>query len=447
MDKDIILELLNESPLKVLHLLTVFSQMNIVDIAELFEDFDQTKTVHVFRILPKAMAAEVFAYIGPDKQQIIIEALSDIEIGDIITKLFVDDAVDLIEEMPANVVKRVLKNVPDEKRKLINQLLQYPDDSAGSIMTTEYVDLLETATVSEAFDDIRKTGVNKETIYTCYVIRRDRLLLGVVSAKTLMLARQTDMIADIMDTNLVYAQTTDDQEIVAALFKKYGLLALPVVDKEQRLVGIITVDDVMTIIEEENTEDFEKMAALTPSEEPYLKTSVFKLAGNRITWLLFLMLSATITGHIISRFNEALAVLPILVAFIPMLMDTGGNSGSQASTLVIRGLALGEIRLQDILKVLWREIRIAIICGLVLGIVNFVRIFLMNGRNLLLSAAVTVSLLITIVIAKSLGCILPMLAKRIHVDPAIMAAPLITTIVDAASLIIYFNIARLMLSL
>jgi magnesium transporter len=382
-----------------------------------------------------------------DEQQIIIEALTDTEIGEIMNKLFVDDAVDFIEEMPANVVKRVLQNVLPVKRKLINQILQYPDDSAGSIMTTEYVELREDATVREAFDDIRSTGVNKETIYTCYVIRRDRLLVGVVSAKDLMLARPQERIGDIMDVNLVFAHTTDDQEAIAGLFKKYGLLVMPVVDREQRLVGIITVDDIVQVIEEENTEDFEKMNALRPSDEPYLKTSILRLAKNRIIWLLVLMLSATVTGGIISSFEDALAVLPILVAFIPMLMDTGGNAGSQSSTLIIRGMALGEITLKDILKVIWREIRIGAICGAALGLVNFIRIYLMNGRNPALSLTVTVSLILTILMAKSVGCILPMVAKRLRIDPAIMAAPLITTIVDGASLIIYFSIAKVLFKL
>jgi magnesium transporter len=310
-------------------------------------------------------------------------------------------------------------------------------------MTTEYVDLREDATVQDAFDHIRTTGLNKETIYTCYVIRRDRLLVGAVSVKTLLLARLQDRIDEIMDTNLVFTSTTDDQEAVAALFKKYGLLAMPVVDKEKRLVGIITVDDIVHVIEEENTEDFEKMNALSPSDEPYLKTSIIKLAKNRIIWLLFLMLSATITGGIISSFENALAVLPILVAFIPMLMDTGGNAGSQSSTLIIRGMALGEISLTDIIRVLWREMRVGILCGIGLGLVNFIRIYLMNGKNLLLSCTVTISLFFTILMAKSVGCILPMFAKRFKIDPAIMAAPLITTIVDGASLIIYFSIAKI----
>jgi magnesium transporter len=440
--KEQILSIINADPIDITKLKTLFSQINTVDIAELFENLGKEKIIQVFRILPKTIAADVFAYMDANEQQIVIEALTDVEVSEIMNNLFVDDAVDFIEELPANVVKRVLQNVLPEKRKLINQILQYPDDSAGSIMTTEYVDLREDASVREAFDDIRATGLNKETIYTCYVIRRDRLLVGAVSAKTLLLARLQDRIGDIMDTNFVFATTTDDREAIAALFKKYGLLAMPVVDKEKRLVGIITVDDIVQVIEEENTEDFEKMNALSPSDEPYLKTSIMKLAKNRILWLLVLMLSATITGGIISSFENALAVLPILVAFIPMLMDTGGNAGAQSSTLIIRGMALGEISLKDIIRVLWREMRIGILCGLGLGLVNFIRIYLMNGKSLLLSITVTISLFLTILMAKSVGCILPMFAKRFNIDPAIMAAPLITTIVDGASLVIYFSIAK-----
>jgi magnesium transporter len=441
--KEQLLAAMHIEPIDMAKLKTLLLQMNTVDIAETFEDLEKEKIIQIFRIMPKGMAADVFSYIDADEQQIIIEALTDSEIGEIINRLFADDAVDFIEEMPANVVKRVLQSVNPEKRTIINQLLQYPDDSAGSIMTTEYVELLEDATVREAFDHIRLYGINRETIYTCYVIRRDRLLVGVVSAKTLMLAKPYQRIGDSMDLNPVFVRTTDDQEMVAGLFKKYGLLAMPVVDKEQRLVGIITVDDIVQVIEEENTEDFEKMNALAPSDEPYLKTSIIRLAKNRILWLLVLMLSATITGGVISGFEESLAVLPALVAFIPMLMDTGGNAGSQSSTLIIRGMALGEIRLRDLLRVLWREVRIGGLCGTALGIVNFVRIYLMNGKNWLLSLTVTASLFATVVMAKTAGCILPMIAKKLKVDPAIMAAPLITTIVDGASLIIYFSIAKI----
>jgi magnesium transporter len=438
-----ILSIINQNPIDILQVKSLFSKMNTVDIAKVFETMDREKIIPIFRVLPKTIAADVFAYMDAAEQQIVIEALTDTEVGEIMNSLFVDDAVDFIEEMPANVVTRVLQYVLPEKRTHINQILQYPDDSAGSIMTTEYVNLREDATVREAFDHIRAIGVNKETIYTCYVIRRDRILVGVISVKTLLLARPQDRIGDIMDTNLIFAHTTDDQEGIAGLFKKYDLIAMPVVDKEQRLVGIITIDDIVEVIEAENTEDFEKMNALRPSDDPYLKTSILKLAKNRIVWLLVLMLSASITGGIISSFENALAILPILVAFIPMLMDTGGNAGSQSSTLIIRGMALGEIGIKDILKVLWRELRIGTLCGLALGLINFVRIYVMNHKNLLLSFTVTVSLFFTILMAKSVGSILPMVAKRFKIDPAIMAAPLITTIVDGASLLIYFSIAKM----
>jgi len=439
--------LINNNPINIVKLHHLIAGMNTVDIADIFEHLNKEKTIQLFRLLPKSIAADVFSYIIPEKQQVIVEALTNSEVGRIMNELFVDDAVDFIEEMPANVVKRVLQNVDEEKRKIINQFLRYPEDSAGSIMTTEYVDLREYSTVREAFDYIRSTGVNKETIYTCYVIRRDRLLVGAISAKTMMLANQQSRIGDIMDTNLVFAYTTDDQEKIADLFKKYNLLALPVVDTEQRLVGIVTIDDIVQVIEEENTEDFEKMAALNPSDEPYLKTSIFKLAGNRILWLLVLMLSATITGSIITSFEESLAVLPALVAFIPMLMDTGGNAGAQASTLIIRGMALGEIQIKDALKILWRELRIGILCGFVLGIVNFVRVYLMYDKNIQLSFTITASLFLTVIIAKSVGCTLPMIAKRLKIDPAIMASPLITTIVDAASLLVYFSFASTILKI
>jgi len=440
-----VLDLINDTALNVAKLHEVFSEMNTVDIAEIFESVSREKVIQIFRILPKSIAADVFSYIDSDTQQIIVEGLTDSEIRKIIDDLFVDDAVDFIEEMPANVVKRVLRNVDETKRQLINHLLQYPDDSAGSIMTTEYVDLREDSTVREAFDYIRKTGVDKETIYTCYVIRRDKLLVGVISAKKLMLANPHDRIGDIMDKNLVFVYTTDDKEITADLFRKYGLLSMPVVDKEQRLVGIITVDDAVQVIEEEATEDFEIMAALNPSEEPYLKTSVLRHARNRIVWLMVLMLSATITGIIITYFEDSLAVLPVLVAFIPMIMDTGGNAGCQSSTLIIRGMAVGEIQVKDALKIMWKEMRIAVLCGLALGIVNFARVYLMNGKNALLSLTITISVLITVMIAKSVGCILPIIAKKIKIDPAIMAAPLITSIVDAAALFAYFSIAKAIL--
>jgi magnesium transporter len=445
MIKDEILELLNENSINAVKLRFLFAGMNTVDIAELFDGASKERIMQIFRLLPKSIAADVFSCIDSGEQQIIIEALSDSEVSDIMNKLFVDDAVDLIEEMPADVVSRLLLSTHPEKRNTINQLFQYPEDSAGSIMTTEYVELGEDSTVREAFEHIRKTGINKETIYASYVIRPGRLLVGVVSAKKLMLADPEDTIGRIMNTNCIFAYTTDDREHVAALFKKYGLLSMPIVDRDQHLVGIVTVDDVVQVIEAENTEDFEKMGALNPSEEPYLKTGIVKLAGNRILWLLFLMLSATITGAIITGFEEALAALPVLVAFIPMLMDTGGNAGTQTSTLIIRGMALGEIRFRDLAIVLWKEFRVALLCGIVLGLVNFVRIYLMNGKNALLSLTVTLSLLCTILMSKVIGCILPIVAKKLRLDPAVMAAPLITTIIDGTALMVYFAIARLLL--
>jgi len=447
MNKEEIIELINEGSLDISKLKMLLSDMNTVDIAEIFEELNREKIIQMFRILPKAIASDVFAYVDTDRQQIIIEALTDSEIGEIMNKLFVDDAVDFIEEMPANVVKKVLKNVRPEKRKQINQILQYPDDSAGSIMTTEYIDLREDAKVREAFDTIRTIGLNKETIYNCYVIRRDRLLVGGVSAKTLMLARPQDRIADIMDTNVSFAYTTDDREAIADQFQKYSLLAMPVVDKEQRLVGIITVDDIVDVIVEESTEDIEKMAALVPLDDPYLKTSIFKHAKNRFLWMLILMLSATITGTIISSFENGLMKMSILMSFIPMLMNTGGIAGSQSTTLIVRGMAVGEIGMKDIFIILWKELRVGILCGLGLGLVNFVRVFIMNNKDWQLCLTITLSLFCTILMAKTVGSVLPILAKRLRIDPAIMSAPLLTTIVDAVSLIIYFSIAKLILGL
>ncbi|MDR3020402.1 MAG: magnesium transporter [Treponema sp.] len=445
--KEKVLSVINEEVINIHELKPLLPWLNIQDIAEIFQGLGREKIIKVFRILPKAIASEVFAYVDSDQQQIIVEALTDAEIGEIMSKLFMDDAVDFIEEMPADVVNRVLQNLPHEKRAIINQFLQYPDDSAGSLMTTEYVDLREDATVREAFDHIRSTGLTKETIYTCYVIRKDRLLVGVVSAKTLMLARPQEKIGDIMDKNFEFAHTTDDQEAIAGNFRKYSLLAMPVVDKEQRLVGIITVDDIVEVIVEETTEDIEIMSALAPSDDPYLKTGIFRLARNRIIWLLVLMLSATITGGIILTFEESLAVLPILISFIPMLMDTAGNAGSLTSTLIIRGMAVGEIRLRDILKVMWREIRVGSICGLALGTVNLIRIYFMHGKDFMLSLTVTISLFCTVLMAKTIASCLPILANKLKIDPAVMAAPLITTIADAAALIVYFSVAKVILGL
>ncbi|MCL2762109.1 MAG: magnesium transporter [Treponema sp.] len=447
MNKEEILLLIMDGNIEISKLKILLSDMNTVDIAEILEYLEKDKFIQMFRVLPKTIASDVFANMDSEHQQSVVEALADTEIGEIINKLFVDDAVDFIEEMPANVVGRVLANVQSEKRKLINQFLQYPDNSAGSIMTAEYISLNENEAVQDAFDTIRKIGQNKETINTCYVIKNDRVLVGEVSARTLMLSNLHDRICDIMNKYPVFSHTTDDREIIADQFKKYDLLAMPVVDKEQRLVGIITVDDIMDVIVQEDTEDMEKMGALKPSDDPYMKSGIFQLAKNRFLWLLVLMLSATITAAIIEGFEESLALMPILVAFIPMLMDTGGNSGCQSSTLIIRGMALGDIRLRDFLRVFWKEIRVALLCGLALAAVNFGRIYIMNGKNILLAVTVSLALVCTVLVAKSAGALLPMLAKRIGIDPAMMAAPVITTIADAASLIMYFTFARLILGL
>ncbi|MCL2805816.1 MAG: magnesium transporter [Treponema sp.] len=447
MNKEEILLLIMDGDIDLSKLKILLSDMNTVDIAEILEYLEKDKLLQMFRVLPKAIASEVFACMNIEFQQSVIEALNDTEIGEIINKLFVDDAVDFIEEMPATVVKRVLQNVPNEKRKIINQFLKYPDDSAGSIMTAEFINLREEESVQQAFETIRRTGSNKETINICYVISNDRLLLGEVSARTLLLSSPQERIGNIMDSTPFFAHTTDDREAVADQFKKYGLLAMPVVDKEQRLVGIITVDDIMDVIVAEETEDIEKMSALNPSDDPYMRSGVFKLAKNRFLWLLILMLSATITATIIEGFEESLALMPLLVAFIPMLMNTGGNSGCQSSTLIIRGMALGDIRLRDFLRVLWKEIRVALLCGIALAAVNFGRIYLMNGRNILLSLTVSLALICTVLVAKAIGGLLPMLAKRVGIDPAMMAAPVITTLADATSLIMYFSFARLILGL
>ena len=447
MDKEQILELIGSGAADMGELRVGLSGMNTADIADIIKELDNEKVIGTFRILPKAIASDVFSHMDSIDQQTIIETLSDAEVGDIVDRLFVDDAVDLLEEMPANVVARVLQNVHYEKRKIINQFLQYPEDSAGSIMTTEYVALPEDATVQEAFATIRSGGVNKETIYTCYVVRNDRFLAGVITARKLMLAGPDQRIGDLMEANVVFAGTTDDQEAVAVQFRKYDLLAMPVVDKDRMLVGIITVDDIVDVIIEENTEDIEKMAALSPSDAPYLDTGVFKLAKNRFLWLLVLMLSAVLTGAAITSFEHGLAAMPILMAFIPMLMDTGGNAGSQTAALIIRGMAVGEICKRDIFRILWKEIRVALLCGLGLGTVNFIRVFLMNGQNLLLCATITLTLCCTLVIAKTAGAVLPVVAKRFGIDPAIMAAPLITTIADVLSLLVYFAIARTLLGL
>lgn len=422
-------------------------QMQEADIAAFMEELDGEKTVVVFRMLPKELATEVFAFLPVEMQQHIINSITDSELKGVIEDLFVDDAVDMLEELPANVVKRVLENAAPDTRRLINQFLQYPENSAGSIMTAEYVGLRKDMTVGEAFEYIRRHGVDKETIYTCYVMDNKRTLEGVVTVKDLLMNPYASKLEDIMDCYVLKAVTTEDQEKVAETFHKYGLLSLPVVDQEERLVGIVTVDDIVEVMEQEATEDFEKMAAMVPSEKPYLKTSVFMLARNRITWLLILMLSSMITGGILARYENAFAVIPLLVTFIPMLTDTGGNAGSQSSTLIIRGMAVGEIEPKDILRVLWKELRVGLVVGLVLGLVNYIQLSIRFPGNEMVCLTVVLSLFMTVMLAKTVGSLLPMAARVLKLDPAIMAAPLITTIVDAFSLVIYFQIACSLLNL
>ena len=423
------------------------SEMNEVDVAAFIEELDPEKTVVVFRMLPKELASDVFACLELDKQQHIVSSITDKELTNIIEDLSVDDAVDMVEELPANIVKRVLQNATPETRSQINEFLKYPENSAGSIMTAEYIGLRKTMTVEDAFAYIRQHGVDKETIYTCYVMDNKRALEGVVTVKDLLMNPYETLIEDIMDTRVIKAKTTDDREDVVDLFSKYDLTSLPVVDSEDRLVGIVTIDDAVDVMEEEATEDFEKMAAIMPSEKPYLKTGVFEMAKNRILWLMILMVSATVTGGILTRYETAFAVMPILVSFVPQLMDTGGNAGSQASTMVIRGMAVGDIDLGDVLRVLWKEIRVGLICGFALAVVNLVRILVFNPGQFYVAITVVISMFITVVCAKVIGCLLPMTAQRIGIDPAIMASPLITTTVDAISLTIYFELASRILHL
>ncbi len=439
-----VIELIENKKINELH--KYLENINSADFPSILENIDEEKAIMVYRLLSKEKAAEVFVELDHDDQEKLINCLTDTEIKNVMNKLFMDDAVDMIEEMPANVVKRILANTKPESRKIINELLKYPDDTAGSIMTTEFIDLKETMTVEKAFDIIKERGLQKETVYTSYVLTKDRKLLGVIDIKKLLVADRKEYVKDIMDTNFIKVHTLEDQEEVTKLFDKYDIVAIPVVDKEDRLVGIITIDDAIDVMQEETLEDFEKMAAITPTDDTYMKTSVFKHAKNRILWLLILMLSATITGTIITRYEVAIASLPVLVAFLPMLMDTGGNSGSQASTLIIRGLAMDEVSTKDVFKVMWKEFRIALIVGSTLALANGVRIFI-QYKDLKISLVVALTLIFTVIIAKLLGCTMPMLAKKLKLDPAIMASPLITTMVDACSVFIFFNIATAILGL
>ncbi len=452
--QETILNLITEK--KFAKLRSTLAEMNPTDIALILEEAEENDLPVVFRILPKELASEVFSYFESDMQKFLIDKLSDTELKAVFDELFMDDTVDIIEEMPANVAKRILKHTSAEKRKMINQLLNYPDDGAGSIMTTEYIDLKKNMTIETALERIRQIGYNRETIYTCYVIDSSRHLLGLVTVKDLLLNPKDTIIEDIMDESVIFCNTLDDKEKVANDFDKYDLLALPVVDKENRLVGIVTVDDAIDVLQEEATEDIEKMAAILPTEKSYLKTGVYSTFKSRIPWLLLLMISATFTGAIISNFEAKLTILPALITFIPMLMNTAGNGGSQSSVTVIRALSLGDIEWKDTFRVVWKETRVAFVCSIVLSIINFIKMLLVDhlllhtfdaGKYLDEIFVVCVTLFFTVIIAKIVGAILPLLAKKLKLDPAVMASPFITTIVDAIALAIYFNVAIVLLGI
>lgn len=439
---------------KFAQLRDLLCSVEAADVAQLFEQFPMEEIPLMFRILQKDFATDVFVEMDTELQKSLIEAFTDQELFEVFDDLFMDDTVDIIEEMPANVVKRILRHTTAEKRKEINQLLQYKADSAGTIMTTEFVDLKEDMTCGQALDFIRRTGLEKETVYTCYVMDSKRILLGVVTVKDIIMAGNEARIGNIMEKSPVFVYTDDDKEDVMNAITKYDFLAMPVTDREGRLVGIVTIDDAMDVLREEDTEDMEIMAAITPSDKPYFRVGVFETWKNRIPWLMLLMISATFTSKVLTHFENALNSLPILMAFVPQLMDTGGNAGSQASVTVIRGLSVGDIRLRDALRVLWKEVRVSLLCAVTLGIVNFIKMYLFNdvsrdrfglGQSLLISLVVCVTIACTVVIAKIVGSMLPMLAKRLGLDPAVMASPFITTIVDILSLLIYFGIAAALL--
>lgn len=410
-----------------------------VDLVDAMEELDKKQRMLVFRLLSKEEAAEVFTDMNSDMREELLEALTDSELKEIMDEMYVDDTVDVLEEMPANVVDRLLMATDEETRKQINTLLQYPEDSAGSIMNIEYISLRKEMTVADAILKIRQVGINRETIYTCYVTEK-RKLIGVVDVKDLLTAGESRLIEEIMDENVIYARTLDDQEQVANQINKYGLVAIPILDHEDCMVGIVTVDDAMLVLQDETTEDISIMAGVSPNEDSYFGTSVFQHAKNRSLWLMLLMLSATVTGEILGHYEDAMAVMPVLITFIPMLMGTGGNCGSQSSTLVIRGLAVGEIEFKDIFRVLFKEIRVAVVVGLMLAVVNGLRIYIMYDQNVMLAGALGLTMIAVVSMAKCIGCILPLLAKKLGLDPAIMAAPLITTILDTCTILVYFNI-------
>lgn len=420
---------------------------NEVDLAEVLEDLNATEATMFFRMLPKDMSADVFAYLSPDAQEQLIGHLSDSEISETINELFLDDAVDFLEEMPANVVKKVLRSSSHERREAINRLLHYPEDSAGSLMTVEMICLRRNWTVGQSLAHIRRTGENKESIYTCYVTDQKAVLEGVISVRDLLCASDETLVGDIMYPEVISVRTTDDQEYASQLLHRYDFIALPVVDTENRVVGIITVDDALDVMQEEATEDMQRMAAISPNERPYLKTSVFEHSRRRIVWLLILMVSGMLNGTILSHYENAFVAIPLLVSFIPVLTDTGGNAGSQTSTLIIRGMVLKELGVRDLFLIVWREIQIAVICGSILALANGLRIYFLMHQSFIIALTVSLAMLFTVLLAKIIGAVLPILAQSVKLDPAIMAAPVITTIVDAGSLIIYFMLAEKLLHL
>lgn len=434
-----IIELLEQN--KLLELKEILLDENPIDIADVFEEFPKEKCLIVFKILPKDLSSEVFSYLSPEKQQEVIENITDEEIRFIMDEMYLDDTVDFIEEMPANIVDKILKNTSSDKRKLINQMLKYPDNSAGSVMTVEYISFKGSITVKQAIEYYRQVAIDREETDICFVTDNKRKLVGLISLKTLILSNDNSLIEEEMETNIISVQTKDDQEEIASLFRKYDITTMPVVDNENRLVGVITVDDIVDVIDQENTEDFQKMAAMNPSDQEYLKESVFSLAKHRIVWLLVLMISATFTGFVIKKYETTLQSVVILAMFIPMLMDTGGNAGSQSSTLIIRGIALEEIEFSDIFKVIWKEFRVSLLVGVILSGFNFIRLYYFEKVGMGISFVVCISLFATIIMAKVIGGVLPLVAKSLKIDPAIMASPLITTIVDTAALMVYFKLA------
>lgn len=418
------------------------NEENPANIAEFFEELTAEKQLFVFRLLTKDMAAEAFSYMDSDTQEHIVKSITDNEVRNIVDEMFLDDTVDFLGEAPANLVNKVLRNMDSDKRNLVNEFLNYPENSAGSIMTIEFVEFRPNMTAVKAINELRKTGLDKETVYTCYVLDSSRVLIGVIPLRTLLFAEDNVLISEIMEDDVISAQTLDDQEDIAYIFKKYNLISVPVVDKEGRMVGIITVDDIVDVIDQETTEDMEKMSGLLPSDEVYLKTSVFSLARNRIVWLCVLMISGTLSGLVINRYENLLQVAVVLSSFIPILTDTGGNAGSQASTTIIRGMALGEIEVSDILKVVWKELRVGILCGVILGLVNLLRLTLFSPKtNFAVDLTISLSMCLVVVVAKGVGCLLPIIAKALKFDPAIMAGPLISTVVDVIALLIYFSTA------